>query len=351
MSMQVAVLGNGQLGAMLQAAGRRIGIEVTPMDIEHGSMPAPQAIVTTEREHWPVNPFTSALQQHPHWLNARAYAALVDRRHQKQMLDLIGVPTSPWLAPQPHTSQADIHAALGPDVFLKRASGGYDGRGQQRLRHEVAVALEDWAHMAIAERAVRFEAEVSLVAARNRAGEIVCYRLVENHHHQGILLATLSLEGHYAQLQAEAEAHMRKVMEHLDYVGVMAIEFFVEDGRLLVNEIAPRVHNSGHWTQAGAAISQFELHLRAVCDLPLPQPEQYGNTLMLNLIGLPYDVRWLAQGSSQLHWYGKTCFDGRKMGHLNFFSQQRATLAHSLSQVELPARYQSARDWVAARLA
>lgn len=347
-SFKAAVLGNGQLGAMLKAAGLRIGVDIDMLDIEHGTVPGDMP-VSTEREHWPVNDFTTALQQHPQWLNAAAYAALVDRRDQKTMLDQLQVPTAPWCDPT-GMSQDALHARLGADVFLKSARGGYDGRGQARLKHGTAADLPEWQSAAIAESGIPFTTEVSLVAARGRDGSIVSYRLTENRHKDGILAVSLSQEGRFADLQASAEQYMARIMQHLDYVGVMAIEFFVADGKLLVNEIAPRVHNSGHWTQAGASISQFELHVRAICGFPLPQSVQTGCSAMVNLIGVGYDTSWLEQGAAQLHWYGKELRPGRKMGHLNFNHAEPGQLAEWLGALKLPAFYDEPLAWALSQL-
>ena len=350
--MKVAVLGNGQLGLMLRQAGQRIGIEVTLLDVEAGAGALPEAgiCITTEREHWPVNPLTGAVLRHPGWLNGAALALLPNRSRQKSLLDHLGLPTAPWCIVPAGASQAALHERLGPDVFLKRATGGYDGRGQQRLQINTPTTPAAWAGDAIAEQAINFDTELSIVGARGHDGQMVCYRLTENRHDHGVLTISLSREGRYAHLQGGAQQMLRRVMEHLDYVGVMAIEFFLAGEQLMVNEIAPRVHNSGHWTQAGASISQFELHVRAVCGLPLPQPEQTGCAMMINLLGLHYDAAWIRQGASQLHWYGKAWQPGRKMGHLNFCHPDPAALAGWLAGLALPDHYQGARAWAAARL-
>lgn len=348
--MRAAVLGTGQLGTMLQQAGQRIGVVVQLLDVERDQMPPADVPITTEREHWPANPFTAALQRHPQWLNGSAYQSLTDRRRQKALLDKLGLPTAAWCSPAASSGQAALHERLGPDIFLKRATGGYDGRGQVRLRQAQAVELPPWAGEAIAEQAVAFDTEVSLVAARSRDGRIVCYRLTENCHRDGVLMISLSREAAFDALQPRAERMMARVMQQLDYVGVIAIEFFVVGGDLLINEIAPRVHNSGHWTQTGASLSQFELHVRAICGLPLPQPEQGNNSMMINLIGMPYDLRWLNHGAAQLHWYGKNCLPGRKMGHLNFYHENPQQLAAWLQEVDLPPHYAETVKWAHDRL-
>ncbi|MFT5643985.1 MAG: 5-(carboxyamino)imidazole ribonucleotide synthase, partial [Janthinobacterium sp.] len=299
--MRVAVLGTGQLGTMLQQAGQRIGIDVRLLDVDSGQLPETDVRITAEREHWPVNQFTDALQGHPGWLNGAALALLSNRIRQKSLLDQLGLPTAPWCVLDAGMTQAALHQELGPDLFLKRATGGYDGRGQQRVRADCASVFAAWADNAVAEQAICFDTEVSIIGARGHDGQIVCYRLTENRHDNGVLTISLNRDGQFEHLQHRAEHMLQRVMQHLDYVGVMAIECFIVGDELLINEIAPRVHNSGHWTQAGASISQFELHLRAVCGLPLPQPEQNGCSMMINLLGLSYDTAWIRHGAAQLH--------------------------------------------------
>lgn len=348
--MKVAVLGTGQLGTMLQQAGQRIGIDVHLLNIETDFLPQVDMPITAEREHWPINLFTETLQRHPGWLNSAAFSALSNRIRQKTLIDELGLPTAPWCAVSAGMSQAMLHQKLGSDIFIKRASGGYDGRGQQRLREGFISDFETWADDAVAEQAIYFETEVSIIGARGRDGQIVYYRLTENRHEEGVLTISLSQPCRFDGLQAKAEQMLRQVMQALQYVGVMTIECFVVDGQLLINEIAPRIHNSGHWTQVGASISQFELHLRAVCGLPLSQPEQTGCSMMINLLGLSYNAAWLMHGAAQLHWYGKSLQPGRKMGHLNFYHPNSAQLAAWLIELELPTAFESSRAWALSRL-
>lgn len=349
MNLAVAVLGNGQLGAMLQQAGQRICINVHLLNIEQDQLPTADTIITAEREHWPINPFTEALLRHPGWLNDAAFSVLSHRVRQKTLIDQLKLPTAPWCAVSAGMSQVELHQIVGPDIFLKRARGGYDGRGQQRLRQSSVSDSLAWNEDAVAEQAIPFETEVSLVGARGRNGETVYYRLTENRHEEGILTISLSRPCRLDALQSKAEQMLGKVMQALDYVGVMAMECFVVKDELLINEIAPRVHNSGHWTQAGASISQFEMHLRAICGLPMPQPEQEGASMMINLLGLPYNPALLKHGAAQLHWYGKSVQPGRKMGHLNFYHPTTKQLATWLSEVDIPA-FETARAWALSRL-
>ena len=180
---------------------------------------------------------------------------------------------------------------------------------------------------------IPFEEEVSLVGARGHDGKCVFYPLTLNLHQQGILHASVAGLPRLEPLQATAEEWLTRIMVELDYVGVMAMECFVVDGTLLVNELAPRVHNSGHWTQAGANPSQFQLHLRAVADLPLHTPQIHGTSVMWNLLGREWSTDWLAVPGCDVHWYDKEIRPGRKVGHVNLNLPSQALLQDSLNQL------------------
>jgi 5-(carboxyamino)imidazole ribonucleotide synthase len=346
----VYVLGNGQLGGMLLESGRRLGIEMVLLTPEHPIALPADVIITAEREHWPDNDFTTQIQQHPGWLNAQAFAQLTDRRQQKILLDQLNLPTARWLQTGAETTIETLHQILGSDVFLKRSSGGYDGRGQCRLKQGSNTVLPEWITDAIAEERIDFITEVSLIGARSKSGQVTFYELTENFHANGILQISLKTPGKFQHLQQDAERMLTILMEHLDYTGVMAVEFFLTENGLLINEIAPRVHNSGHWTQAGASISQFEMHLRAVCDLPLPRAEQPGHSLMVNLIGLQQNPAWLNLSGSQLHWYGKEARAGRKLGHINFHHPKPEKLREWLNDPALSDVYGDATKWALQQL-
>jgi 5-(carboxyamino)imidazole ribonucleotide synthase len=198
---------------------------------------------------------------------------------------------------------------------------GYDGKGQWMLRtaEEVKVAKDGLPKLPFTvERFVPFTRELSVIAVRGKAGETAFYPLVENHHRNGILRLSLApAPGVGLETERAAEDAARKVLEALNYVGVLAIEFFECDGKLLANEMAPRVHNSGHWTIEGAVTSQFENHLRAICGLPLGSTTAIGASAMINLIGeVPESPQVLAIPSAHLHLYGKEPRPGRKLGHV-----------------------------------
>ncbi len=346
----IYVLGDGQLGNMLLEAGTRLGLSVVPMAIDQATEIPAQAIITAEREHWSASPFITSILSHPGWINAKTFVEIPDRRRQKALLDELGLPTSPWCVTDADTTLEQLQEKLGGKFLLKSARDGYDGKGQWRFTGQADAQLPDWKQAAIAEQFIDFETEVSIVGARSPSGQLAFYELTENFHDDGILQLSIKTAGGFAKYQAQAEDYLSRLMASLDYVGVMAIEFFVTKQGLLVNEIAPRVHNSGHWTQAGASISQFELHLRAICDLPLPTIAQAGCSLMVNLIGAAFDPRWYASTGTRIHWYGKEVRPGRKLGHLNFHHQEPGQIAQWLQQLPLDERYQSNRDKVIARL-
>ncbi|HEY7884817.1 MAG TPA: ATP-grasp domain-containing protein [Cellvibrionaceae bacterium] len=351
MSQPIAILGRGQLGWMLQRAGERIGAEIQLLDPQAPEMPTPDTLITVESEHWPDNEGTRALRQHAGWQNAKTLDTLPNRIDQKTLLDQLQLATAPWCRPQESDSAADLHATLGPDFLLKSARGGYDGRGQCRVKAHENTALPNWKTNAIAESAIAFDTEVSLVGARSRDGHCVFYHLTENLHTQGVLTFSINQPQRFAALQPTAEAMLGKLMTHLDYVGVMAMECFLVGDKLLINELAPRVHNSGHWTQQGASICQFEMHLRALLGWPMPQPDETGTTVMVNLLGMEHQPQWLAVPGASLYWYHKTCRPGRKMGHINLQHPQTEMVAKWLRELALPEDYQPMREWALQRLA
>lgn len=336
---QVYVLGDGQLGNMLLEAGRRIGVEVTLMSIDHDVAVPADVKITAEREHWQPSEFITKIIEHPGWLNAQTFIEIPDRRRQKKLLDSLDLPTSPWCTTSDDTTIPQLVDLLGDKFLLKSARDGYDGKGQWRYNGEDDAVLPEWKDNAIAERFIAFDTEVSLVGARNKSGELTFFELTENFHADGILQISVKTEKTFDDYQKQAESYLSELMESLDYVGVMAVEFFLSADGLLINEIAPRVHNSGHWTQAGASISQFELHLRAICDLPLPKIDQSGSSMMINLIGAPLAPDWFSSEGARIHWYGKQVRPGRKLGHVNFHHADPQVLQAWLEQLPLDAGY------------
>ena len=262
--------------------------------------------------------------------NARAIGIAQDRLLEKGFFRECGIGTAPYATVDSVEDLQHAIGELGLPAILKTRRMGYDGKGQVRMTHpsEAAAAwLEIGEVPCILEGTVRFDTEVSLIAARNGLGEIAFYPLTENHHRAGILrtsIAPCDCEG----LQPTAEGYIRELLTRLDYVGVLAVEFFVVAGQLLANEMAPRVHNSGHWTIEGAATSQFENHLRALLNLPLGSAESRP-TVMLNCIGSMPTVEETAQYPELFrHDYGKEPRPGRKVGHLTFPASATAAIAH-----------------------
>lgn len=346
----VCVLGNGQLGRMLRQAGEPLGISVYPvgLDAEPEAVPYQHSVITAEIEQWPQTALTQVLEQHPAFINRDIFPRLADRLPQKQLMDDLHLATSPWQPLSSPDEWPDIFARLGDFVIVKRRTGGYDGRGQWRVRpgDEAALPPEIYGEC-IAEKGILFSGEVSLVGARNRAGECVFYPLTRNHHEEGILRMSVAFPQTQNPLQTQAEQMLGAILTELDYTGVMAMECFVTEDGLLINELAPRVHNSGHWTQNGASVSQFELHLRAITDLPLPQPVVNNPSVMINLIGSDVNYDWLKLPLVHLHWYDKEVRPGRKVGHLNLTDSDTSRLTATLEALIplLPPEYASGVIW------
>ncbi|AQT60319.1 5-(carboxyamino)imidazole ribonucleotide synthase [Cellvibrio sp. PSBB023] len=350
MSQRIWVLGAGQLGAMLKHAGMPLALDVCPVDINESSAPALAVddLVTAEREQWPATLVTHALAQHPRFINQNVFGRLADRKTQKELIDSLGIATAPWRNVANDITANELRDQLGERVLLKRRTGGYDGRGQHWLRTDDDEVPGDWQGEAIAEQAINFDEEVSLVGVRNAAGECVFYPLTLNLHLSGILYASVAPLARLQPLQAQAEQMLGNILNALDYVGVMAMETFRVGDQLLINELAPRVHNSGHWTQAGASISQFEYHLRAIADMAIPAPQVIGQNVMINLIGIDYNPQWRNLPCARTYWYGKEVRPGRKVGHINIVSNNITEVRETLVLLGdlLPEHYyRDAIDW------
>jgi 5-(carboxyamino)imidazole ribonucleotide synthase len=338
--MRIGIIGAGQLGQMLalsgfplalsfrfldssaDAPGARVAPIVTGAFDDLASLRALAAdvdLVTYEFENVPVAALQEMAATRPCFPPVEALRVSQDRVLEKELFGRLGIPTPPWRAVD---SRADLDAAvaaIGLPAVLKTRRLGYDGRGQRVLRRPADLAAA-WEALGsaplILEGFVAFDREVSIVGARSTAGETRSYPVVANTHREGILRATVAPAPRAAALQRAAERHLRRVMDHFGYAGVLTLEFFVERGRLIANEMAPRVHNSGHWTIEGAATSQFENHLRAILGLPLGDTRALGHAAMVNFIGaLPARERLLAVPGARLHDYGKAPRPGRKLGH------------------------------------
>lgn len=350
---RVWVLGAGQLGKMLQHAGIPLDLDVhpVPLDTLEVPQPGPNDIVTPEIEHWPATPATEALASHPNLVNRDVFSRLADRLTQKQLMDDLNLATAPWLLVDDSLTTEQLYNRLGDRLLLKQRRGGYDGKGQYWLKRDTGTELpEDWRQQSIAEQAIAFDEEVSLIGVRDARGNKAFYPLVLNLHVNSILTASIAPLARLAPLQRQAEAMLGAILDDLDYIGVMAMECFRVKDSLLINELAPRVHNSGHWTQSGASISQFESHLRAITGLATPTPSIKGVTVMVNLLGTERDDRWLEIPEAELYWYGKTVKPGRKLGHINLCFDSKEAIEPALSKLAplLPNLYQNVLTWVKA---
>jgi len=340
----IGILGGGQLGRMLSVAASRLGyrchiyepgaapardvaLKVTTAPYEDETalraFAASVDVITYEFENVPTSALDLLESLKPIRPNRRALAISQDRIIEKSFLNDLGLQTAPWAAVN---SEADLRAAadqLGRPAILKTTRLGYDGKGQVKL-----TAPEDipaaWAAMndapSVLEGFVAFDREVSVIAARSVDGQVACFDPGENIHREGILRTTTVPAKLSPAQRTDAVLLAARILNALDYVGVMGVELFVTQKGLLINEIAPRVHNSGHWTQQGCAVDQFEQHIRAVVGLPLGDGNRYADVVMENLIG--DDVLrvpdLLKARDTAVHLYGKGApRPGRKMGHVN----------------------------------
>ena len=359
--MTIGILGGGQLGYMLALAGYPLGLHFRFLDpspeapvgriaqrvtadyTDHGALEKFSSgleLVTYEFENVPVEAAKLLAGRVPVYPPPAALEAAQDRLAEKTLFSKLGIPTTAFLAIEKAADFDRAVGELGLPAVLKTSRLGYDGKGQWILltAEDVAKAKSKLpkVHL-ILERFVPFSRELSLLAVRSRTGETAFYPLVENYHQSGILRLSLApAPALDSSLQRSAEDMALRVLEALKYVGVLAIEFFEDRGRLLANEMAPRVHNSGHWSIEGAVTSQFESHLRAVLGLPLGSTGLLGHSAMVNLIGeLPESAEVLAVPDTHLHLYGKSPRPGRKLGHVTLRAASPERLALRLS--ELPA--------------
>jgi len=340
---------------MLRQAGEPLGIAVYPvgLDAEPEAVPYQQSVITAEIERWPETALTRELATHTAFVNRDIFPRLADRLTQKQLLDQLGLATAPWQLLADEAEWPQIFSQLGELAIVKRRVGGYDGRGQWRLRAGEETTLpKDCYGECIVEQGINFSGEVSLVGARGHDGKTVFYPLTHNLHQDGILRTSVALPEPDAALQQQAESMLSAILNELNYVGVMAMECFVVSEGLLINELAPRVHNSGHWTQNGASYSQFEMHLRAILGLPLPKPVVSTPSVMVNLIGTDVATQWLSLPLVNLHWYEKEVRPGRKVGHLNLNDASASLLKDNLTALipMLPQEYASGIEWAIEKL-
>jgi len=343
----IGILGGGQLGRMLALAAARLGFDVAVLEPEPdapaarvahhaitaayddpaglSTLAARAAVVTYEFENVPAVAVErlSALGA-PVAPGVRALAVAQDRLNEKTFLNEQGVATVAFAAAASADEAAAAVASLGAPALMKTRRDGYDGKGQRWVEHaaDAAAAFRALGGVpVIVEAPADFVRELSIICARGRDGGFAVYPLSENHHGDGVLRRTLAPAVASPALLAQAERIAALILTGLDYVGVMGVELFeLRDGTLLVNEIAPRVHNTGHWTQDGCPVDQFEQHVRAIAGWPLGPTHAVSGVEMINLLGDDARdwLRYAAEPDTRLHLYGKRELKpGRKMGHVN----------------------------------
>jgi 5-(carboxyamino)imidazole ribonucleotide synthase len=355
--MKIGIIGGGQLGRMLALAGHPLGMQFVFLD------PAPDAcaaalgehlcadysdhqhlrmladevdVVTFEFENAPADTIAFISQFVPVYPAAEALRIARDRWLEKNLFRELQIPTPSFANIESQTDLEQAVGTIGLPAVLKTRQLGYDGKGQKVLRTagDVTGAFAALGSVpCILEGFVNFSGEVSLISVRGRSGETKFYPLVHNTHRDGILRLSIASNTH--PLQTLAEQYARNVLDKLQYVGVLAFEFFEINGGLTANEIAPRVHNSGHWTIEGAECSQFENHLRAIAGLPLGSTAKVGESAMVNFIGsIPALSDLAALQYCHPHVYAKAFKPGRKVGHATLRSPDRTTLEESVCEVE-----------------
>ena len=375
----VGILGGGQLARMMALAGAPLGLRFLAMDTAADACAGQFApllvgdyrdesalaefaskvdVATFDFENVPAESAEWLAQRVPVFPNPRALAVAQDRLVEKSLFRELGIPVGAFADVGSLDALRSEVDRLGGACILKTRRLGYDGKGQFRIKSpaDVDAAWQALGAQAgtvglIVEAFIPFERELSVVAVRGRDGEFRTWPLTENWHVDGVLSASLAPAQVDAVLAEAAYAHARRLAESLDYVGVFALELFYREGELLANEMAPRVHNSGHWTIEGAETSQFQNHLRAVLGLPLGETRTLGHACMLNWIGeMPDAASVLQEAGGHWHDYGKEPRAGRKVGHATLRADDAAALAHALARVGVALGRQAQVAPVVARL-
>ncbi len=354
----IGILGGGQLARMLALSGAPLGMRFLALDVAPDACAAQFVplivadyhdtaalarfasevdVVTFDFENVPADSAHWLAERLPVFPNPDALEVAQDRLQEKQLFQELGMATPEYRAVD---SREDLDLActeIGFPCILKTRRLGYDGKGQFRLRSADDIAAA-WAALGraplILEAFIPFDRELSVVAVRAQDGEFRAYPLTQNWHADGVLSLSLAPAPNSDEVAAEAFEFAQLLADRLDYVGVFALELFERDGQLLANEMAPRVHNSGHWTIEGADCSQFANHLRAVAGLPLGSTATLGISAMLNWVGeLPDRQPVLAEPRGYFHDYGKTARVGRKVGHATLVAATPTQLAAALARV------------------
>ncbi|ODU43723.1 MAG: 5-(carboxyamino)imidazole ribonucleotide synthase [Lysobacteraceae bacterium SCN 69-48] len=358
----VGILGGGQLARMMALSGAPLGLRFLVLDTVGDACAgqfAPMVVgdyndqsaltefaarvdvATFDFENVPAESAQWLTARVPVFPNPRALATAQDRLAEKTLFREQGIPVPPFAAIDTREQLQAAVAEIGTPCILKTRRLGYDGKGQFRIKSpgDVDAAWDALGAQAarvglILEGFVAFQRELSVVAVRGRDGEFRAWPLTENWHVDGVLSASLAPAQVDDALRATALSHARKLAEALDYVGVFALELFCRDGELLANEMAPRVHNSGHWTIEGSETSQFQNHLRAVLGMPLGDTRMVGYACMLNWLGeMPDPEPVLREAGGHWHDYGKAPREGRKVGHATLRADSRQELTEALRRV------------------
>ena len=354
--MTVGIVGGGQLGRMMALAGYPLGIHCLFLD-QSDDTPAAQvapSLIGALNDTTPLrtlaersdvlsfdweNVSVAALRAATRGMRTRiapplrALAVAQDRLSEKHLFNRLNIPTTRYANVESRAALQRAVKTVGLPGVLKTRRLGYDGKGQRVLRRAADLDAA-WQALGNApllyEERVNFDLEVSIIGVRGRDGSVAIYPLNRNRHHNGILHITLA-PWNDAALLRQATRHLRATLAHLNYVGVLTIEYFARHGRLLANEMAPRVHNSGHWTIEGAVTSQFENHLRAVTGLPLGSTAARGHSGMINLLGrMPASRPFFGRAGCHWHDYGKEARPGRKLGHLTVVAATAAERNHQI---------------------
>lgn len=356
--MKIGVLGGGQLARMLALAGYPLGIKVICVDEQlnssasyvtdtlHAKFQLDEQIIayfqgvnclTYETENLPIDFITGLAQHYPVFPSVEILNVTQDRFYEKEFCKKLKIPTTDYAAINSWQELLDVIQQFGFPFVIKTRKGGYDGKGQY-IVHNHKDAENTWQRMSkyplIIEKFFPYDFEVSMITVRNKSGQVKFYPLTLNSHEKGILYR---VEAPYVadDLTDKIQKICLLTMEKLNYVGVMTIEFFCLNGAVVVNEIAPRVHNSGHWTIEGAETSQFENHLRALLDLPIGSTATTGFTTMINCLGNEpkYIANWLKIPGLHFHTYEKKPAPNRKLGHITLWANNKEKLADNLNQM------------------
>jgi 5-(carboxyamino)imidazole ribonucleotide synthase len=364
----LGMLGGGQLGRMFTIAARTMGYDVVVLDPDKESPAGKLAtthicadysdqaaleqivkscdVITTEFENVPASTLETLAKTHPVRPGAKAVTIAQDRIQEKNFLKNNNFPTAPFAVIHSLEELQQGIKQIGTPAILKVARFGYDGKGQFSIKTETDID-KAWETLqgeaCVLEQRVTLDIEVSVVLARGLEGEVTCYPVSENIHEDGILDVTVVPARINKELESNVIDMAKQIATALDYVGIMAVEFFISKGKLLVNEIAPRPHNSGHYTLDACVTDQFEQQVRAVCGLPLGDASLLSPVVMINMLGdiwhngqAPKWEKLLNHPNVKLHLYGKReARPGRKMGHFNVLSaniNDALTLAKNIKQ-------------------